>query len=411
MRFRVTPRLAISSWLIALVVVAAIVTVGGKPGKLYRTFVAAGGHFRNGETIYGELSDDLDLFRYSPLVAAAMSPLAMIPTDLGAVLWRGLQAAILLVALRAWARVAVPNVPWPALAILALPLCVGNMHNGQLNPLVASLMLFAAIAFVRERYWLAAAAIAGAALFKIYPLSLGLLFCIIEPRRFTIRLLVAAAIGCLAPFALQSPDYVAQQFADWMQLVSIDNRTNQPIQRGYHDFQRLLLRWGVETSLDVYRGIEIAAGCAAAAFVIWARNNGHERTRLVHACVSLGFVWCTLFGPATESATYMLLAPVVAHAALAVRGRPAWERYWVRGAYLLLLSSAVIQWFPRPVVDAFRGAVIPQAHAALLLLGWIVWQMAHASTPSCIKRTRSLERFARSPSCVTSTNEAPTALI
>jgi hypothetical protein len=399
--------------MIALVVVALIVTVGGKPGKLYRTFVAAGGNFRHGETIYGKVPDDLDLFRYSPFVAALMTPLGMIPTDLGAVLWRAVQAAILLLALRAWARVAVPVVPWPALAILALPLCIGNMHNGQLNPLVAALMLLSAVAFVRESYWFAAAAIAGAAMFKVYPLSLGLLFCIVEPRRFTIRLSIALAAGCLLPFALQSPEYVLQQFADWLDRVGVDNRTSQPIERGYHDFQRLLLRWGVDIPLESYRGIEVLAGCAAAALVAWGRIDGWDRSRLVHACVSLGFVWCTLFGPATESATYMLLAPVIAFAALAVGNRPLWERCFVHGAYLLLLSAAVIQWFPRPIVDAYRGAIIPQAHGALFLVVWIVWRMvdaSYASTPSCMVRTRSLERLARSPSCVTSTNEAPTVL-
>jgi hypothetical protein len=400
-------------WLIALIVVAAIVTVGGKPGKLYRTFVAAGDNFRQGETIYGDVPDDLDQFRYSPLVAAAMAPWGLIPTDLGSVLWRAVQAAILLLALRAWARVAAPAVPWPALAILALPLCIGNMHNGQLNPLVAALMLFGAVAFFRERYWLAVAAIAGAALFKVYPLALGLLLCVVEPRRLTARLLLTVAIGCLLPFALQSPEYVAQQSADWVERLGVDDRTIQPIHRGYHDFQRLLLRWGFPTTLETYRAIEVLAGCVIAALIAWGRTNGWNRSRLVQSCVSLGFIWCTLFGPATESATYMLLAPVMAHAAIAVRDRPVWERCWVRGAYLLLLSSSVIQWFPRPIVDAYRAALIPQAHAALLLLVWIVWRTvdsSYARMPSCIIKTRSLDRLARSPSCVTSTNEAPAAL-
>jgi hypothetical protein len=115
---------------------------------------------------------------------------------------------------------------------------------------------------------------------------------------------------------------------------------------------------------------------------------GRRRSRAerVHACAGLGLVWCTLFGPATESATYMLLAPVTAQAVIAVSGRPLWERVAVRGSYLLMLSVPVALWFPRSVSDPYR-ALIPQAHGALLLLAWTIWRgwlperWGQASTP------------------------------
>jgi DMSO reductase anchor subunit len=149
----------------------------------------------------------------------------------------------------------------------------------------------------------------------------------------------------------------------------MDDRTDQPMERGYHDFQKLLRRWGEPTTLTTYRLMEVVAGCAAAGVVFAARRRG--RAQRVQLCAGLGLVWCTLFGPATESATYMLLAPVAAQAVLAVTGRPVWERVCVRGAYLLLLSVPVALWFPRSVSDPYR-ALIPQAHGALILLAWIV---------------------------------------
>jgi hypothetical protein len=347
------------------------VSLPGKGGKLYPTFVAAGDHFRNGEPVYGPVPPGQDQYRYSPLVAAALAPWSALPTPVGAVLWRWLQAATFLLALRAWSRVAVPQVPWPALALLCLPLTLGNVFNAQLNPLVAALLLAGLTAFARERYGLAAVAVAGATAFKVYPLAVGLLLCVAEPRRFVPRLLLVVAVGFGLPFAVQSPGYVGQQFADWFDRVHGDNRTDQPIERGYHDFQKLLRRCGGPTPLSAYRGMEVLAGCAMAGLVYLGRRRGWDRRRQVQACAGLGLVWCTLFGPATESATYMLLAPVAAHAAIAVSGRSLLERMWVRGAYLLLISVPVALWFPRPVSDPYR-ALIPQAHAALLLLTWLV---------------------------------------
>jgi len=375
-------RIAIGAWIATTLAIAVVVTVG-KPGKLYSTFEAAGQHFRQGESLY---PDDVPatqvLYRYSPAAAAAIAPLTWLPTHLGAVLWRCIQAIALLLALRAWARVASPAVSWPHLALLALPLSIGNLHNGQLNPLVVALMLIGIAAFSHDRYWLASLAIAGAALFKIYPLTLGLLLGIIEPRRFAPKLLLVAAAAITLPFAIQSPDYVIQQFDHWLNLVENDDRTHQPMHQGYHDFRKVLLRWGLPISLKAYRAIQIVVGCASAIVVLWGRYQGWDRARLVQVCASLGILWCTLFGPATESATYLLIAPIAAHALLAVRERTIVERVWICAAYGILVASTMIHWFPYSVSHVIRGTLIPQPHAALLLLGWTILQITRSPNRS-----------------------------
>ncbi|HKA08058.1 MAG TPA: glycosyltransferase family 87 protein [Gemmataceae bacterium] len=372
------PWLALGAWAVVLVTIACAVTLTGKGGRLYPTFVLAGERFRHGASVYTWPAGEEDLYRYSPMVAAACAPWGRLPTPVGAVLWRLFEAAAFVLALRAWSRVALPAVPWPWLALLSLPLVAGNLFNGQLNPLVAALMLAALAAFARDRYWLAASAVAAATMIKVYPLALGLLICTIEPRRFGARLLLAITIGCALPFAFQSEDYVSRQFADWVQRLTLDDRTHELLPRGYHDFQKLLRRWGMPRDLMTYRVMEALAGCAAASFILGGRTSGWSREEQIQACADLGLVWCTLFGPATESATYMLLAPIAAHALVVVGGRPWWERAWVRGAYLLLVAAQVIVWFPRPVSDPFR-ALIPQAHAAMMLL---VWTVCHRRSPS-----------------------------
>jgi len=364
-------RLAITAWAAILVAVAIATTVHS--GKLYPTFVATGERFSDGQPLYCQVPDGQDVYRYSPPVAATLALWSHVPDSLGAILWRWLQAVAFLFALRAWSRVAHPPVSWPAMALLTLPLVAGNVFNAQLNPLVCALMLAGIAAVAHGRYNLAAAALAGATMVKVYPLALGLLLCVVEPRRFTPRLVLALAIGTGLPFALQSPEYVVHQFADWCTRLGVDDRTAMPIHQGYHDFQKLLRRWGLPIELGAYRVVELAAGCAAAALVWWGRRRGWDRGRQVQACAGLGFVWCTLFGPATESATYMLLAPMAAYAVVAVTGRAFAERFVVRGAYVLLLSVPVALWFPRQVSDPYR-ALIPQAHAALVFLAWILWR-------------------------------------
>jgi hypothetical protein len=373
-------RTALWTWAILLVVVAMVVQFPRQSGKLYPTFVAAGEHFGAGEPLYDDPPAGRDIYRYSPLAAAIFAPWAGVPAPVGAVLWRWAQAIALLLALRAWSRTAEPAVPWPVLALLCLPLAAGNVFNAQLNPLVLALLLAGLAAFSRERYTLAAIAVVSAALFKVYPLAVGLLLGVVEPRRFAPRLVASVVVVCALPFALQDDRYVAQQFADWMERVGSDDRTEQPMHRGYHDFQKLLRCWGAPVPLPTYRAMEVVAGGLAAALLVWGRRRGWDRRRQVQACAALGLVWCTLFGPATETATYILLAPIAAHAVMAVTGRPLWQRVWAWGGYGLLVSVPVALWFPASVSGPYR-ALTPQAHGAFLLLIWMVWQLKGGVAP------------------------------
>jgi hypothetical protein len=55
-----------------------------------------------------------------------------------------------------------------------------------------------------------------------------------------------------------------------------------------------------------------------------------------------------LFGPATESCTYVLLAPSLAWAVLESwdEGRPVWARYGLGVSYGVLLAAFLAGWFP-----------------------------------------------------------------
>src|SRR5208337_186432 len=75
--------------------------------------------------------------------------------------------------------------------LLLLPLALGNLDVGQSNPLVVGQLMFAIAAVRVERWNIAALCVAIPTFFKIYPLAVGMLICVIAPRRFVWRLLVA----------------------------------------------------------------------------------------------------------------------------------------------------------------------------------------------------------------------------
>jgi hypothetical protein len=91
-------------------------------------------------------------------------------------------------------------------------------------------------------------------------------------------------------------------------------------------------------------------------------------------------LWITLFGPSTELATYIFLAPVVAFACAKVltpviqkREPFGWPQFLAVAAYgLLLLAEALNAWVPVIRQNNYLHAIQPVA--ALLFLGFtLVW--------------------------------------
>ena len=186
---------------------------------------------------------------------------------------------------------------------------MGNLNNGQSNPLVLGLLLLTVTAAARDRWNVAAACLAGACLLKLYPIAVGLLLAAIYPRRFAGRLALFLMLGLALPFLCQRPEYVAAQYADWFQYLRLDDRHDWAAEFGYRDLTLLFRVYAAPLRPAVYLAIQLLAAAGAALLCLAAQRAGWQRQRLLIGLLALGCCWMTLFGSATESATYVLLAP------------------------------------------------------------------------------------------------------
>jgi hypothetical protein len=120
--------------------------------------------------------------------------------------------------------------------------------------------------------------------------------------------------------------------------------------------------------------VQSVGAAAVVGAVLAARRAGLDATRLLTLIIGLGCCWMTALGPATESATYVLLAPTAAWLPLA----GSVERHpiglcivWVMG-YALLIASQTIVVLP-PVWSRAILSLGPQPLAALLLLSGLLY--------------------------------------
>jgi hypothetical protein len=357
-------RWAVAVWAIILVAISLRAGFATKVDGVYPIFDTAGRHWLAGETAYVPPAPGLDQYRYSPPATAFFGGMALLPERFASLLWRGLNAAVFLAGLAAWCRWR--RIDFASAALLVIPLAIGGLNNAQVNALDVGLLLLAAAAFGRDRYWLAAVLLTIPALFKGYPIALGLLFCLVEPRRFGPRFAISLLLGMAVTFLCQRPAFVWNEFANFVQALRGDDRTAWDIVLGYRDLQMLLRRWGLPLSLYGYRLLEVALGAGCAALVLWGRTRGRGARWSLEACASLGLCWMSLAGPATESCTYVLISPVLATAVLIVSDRPGWQKGFVGASFALFTIAAASVWFPGRIAHPIQKTAI-QPLAALLL--------------------------------------------
>jgi hypothetical protein len=328
---------------------------------VYHNYADAGRSWLQGTDTYALDRDDagavvprMSGYRYAPLVSALFVPFGLVPDGLGGALWRLINYACFFGAFAWFQRVVLPGAndlgdnAKAALWLLLLPLSLGSMNNGQANVLLVGLLLAAAAAVVTERWTLAASLLAGACLLKIYPLAIALLMLAVFPRQVGWRFLLALSIGLALPLALQHPGYVLGQYADWFRLLASDDRRDFALNQGYRDFYLLTRFFGVPMDAGLYWALRLAAAAGVAGLCLLGRKRHWPKQHLVQTLLALGCCWMVVFGPSTESSTFILVAPALAWALVdAFRpGRPAWSRAALVTVMAMFVATFTATWFP-----------------------------------------------------------------
>lgn len=217
---------------------------------------------------------------------------------------------------------------------------------------------------------IAALCVGVATYFKVYPLAMGLLLAVLHPRKFPVRLALALVAIFLFSLVLQRPAYVLEQYSNWVHSLPKDPRRTQNYFGTYRDFWLLLRVLRVPISLPGWALLQAAAGAAVAVCLALLQRRGMPAEKLDFLLLTLGTCWMLLFGPATESATYVLLAPPLALAWVRWRGGQA---RWLPGAvagYALLLASQMFTSWAHQYQNAYTHLIQPVG--ALIFAGTVV---------------------------------------
>jgi hypothetical protein len=362
-----------SVWLILLVVLGTRPLLKPRTNTVYPIYAQASADWCAGKKMYGleNRPAGLDHFRYAPVFAVAFLPLHVLPEGLGELLWRLLNGGVFLTGFVGFAREFLGD-SWQRsswhrtiLLWLLLPLSIGSLNNGQVNPLMVGLLLLTMTSVAKQRWNLAAFCLTVSIFCKLYPVSLALLLVLWHPRQLGGRLLFGLALGLGLPFLAQSPGYVIGEYQHWLNLGGVDGRQALSLGQGLRDLNMLLQWCGLILSRLEYLSLQLTAALALATFSWWGRNGNPSAKQHLRLIYDLACLWMILLGPATESCTYILLAPTLACALMeGLEGKNRRSLVLLGPALCLFVGSVVGTGFAMPKI----WTALAQVLGAILLL-------------------------------------------
>ena len=316
-------------------------------------------------------------YRYSPLVAGLFTTCDLVPERLGNVVWRIFNIAAFLAALGWWLNKGLPfecsQLQRGLILLMAAPLALGSLNNGQVNLLLIALMLAAVTACGVGRWNVASLCLGLAIMLKIYPVALALLLVLVYPKRLGFRLLIALALLAAVPFLMQEPSYVVRQYQLWFGRVAHGDsyRRFWPLADSYRDVWLLIRAWEMPIDLHRYTQLQLAGGGFCAAVTLAAVLRLGQGRETLFAVLAMVTSWMLLLGPAPESCTYVLAVPTIGtwliHTADG-RNRPA--HYLAAGGYGLLLLCVVAGTYS-PTIRLYQASGLQPIGVILYSVGFV----------------------------------------
>ena len=297
---------ALLLWSLSVAIVCLRVYRYPSSHSVFTAYREAGGAWIHQAELYGTPGT----FLYSPLIAALYSPFALIAQDAAEGLWRLLLGAALPLALwfNARALFDFSKQKFACLLLVTLPLTLSSLNNGQANIIIIILFLVASATALESRWWTCAFCASFAVYWKIYPIAFALLLTTIFPKKLTVRIAIMLISLFVISLFLQKPSYVLQEYGNWFVNLAADRRRTHAYYGRWRDFYLLLRLAGIPISAMWWRTVEVTAGVIAATICLVGTIRRWPQVTLLFGAMSLAIVWILLFGPATEAATYVLIA-------------------------------------------------------------------------------------------------------
>jgi len=334
---------AIILWALPMLVISIMVFLNPLKRTVTPLYHEATVNWWAGEALYQGPSG----MNYLPQFPILFTPFHALPSPWGDIVWRLFAAALLVTGL--WRVLRAYFGPgWEKwflwTTILALPLSLGALRNGQANALLGGLILHAAACLAANQWNRATALIILTLAVKPLGAVLVLLAPVVyAPMRWRLPIGLAALVAL--PFLSASTPYALAQY---QALGSNLKDCSAITEHRFADLNGILRTFGTELPAKVATVVRAMAGLAAA--VLWwfgSRRLKEPLQAMWLLALTTGYLM--LFNPMNEANSYVILAPALGFWAVCWISEPVTARRgWVLVA--MTLSMGLLPNLVRPLL-------------------------------------------------------------
>ncbi len=254
-------------------------------------------HLLQGKNLYiHHLTEQWDLYKYSPTFALAMGLLAKIPDYIAMPAWNLLNAMALYAAVR--------KLPFTTrnqtlmLWFILLELLT-SLQNTQSNGLMAALMIGTYNSLQSGKAWKAALWVALAAFIKIYAVIVVCLFIFYPDKmKFIGWGMVWTILLAVLPLVVISPDMLIWQYHNWVVMMGQDEAVS---------YGMSVLGW-LHTWFGLNGGKSVVTIIGALLFFVpFARISMYKNETFRLLMLAFMLIWVIIFNHKAESPTYILV--------------------------------------------------------------------------------------------------------
>ena len=295
-------------WGLFLLLIGIMITLGDNHRTVTSNYFDAAVRWFSGTKLY---TNDGMSFIYLPQSAILMWPFTLPSFWFAEILWRVLSVGLFAFGIYRLASLSgqkKTSAFFPLMSIVAIPIAFSSARNGQMNLILAALMMLSLVDIKDQRFWRATILLTLGIALKPTMIAFYLLIFVLYPQ-MTWRLLIGLAVALLAPFLTQHPHYVWSQYAGAVHMLKISANVGTEQARWAQLFG-MLDQINVHVSGGAQYILRIIAAVATLGLCFFAKQKLPRNIALFYI-FALAACYLMLFNPRTENNDYAILAPAI----------------------------------------------------------------------------------------------------
>ncbi len=259
-------------------------------------------HLIHNQNIYGFFEAEYyDNYKYGPVFAVFIAPIAVLPNGIGIYAWTMLNTCLFVYALF---RLPLAHTYKVGIAWIVFLEFLTSTQNMQANPMLTAFLVLIFVFFERKKVFWAALFVALGGFFKIYGFIGAALFLLYPQKlRFIASFLFWCVVLFFLPLLVVSFDQLLYLYKEW--YLALVEKT------GFHHDISFLRNIHSMVHASIPNSWIIGAGILmfGAAYLRWTQFEFLNFRLLFLSSI---FLWVVIFSPGSESPTYVIAVTGVA---------------------------------------------------------------------------------------------------